>query len=133
MIWRRLSLIEADLVLFNGAVWTVNPDQPWAEAVAISGENIIAVGSSKAVQKLKGPATKSIDLHGAFVLPGFIDSHTHFLQGGFSLSNFQLYEVKSQEDFTAKIKERADSLEKEAWILNGDWDHHRFNPSLLLN
>ncbi len=126
-------MIEADLVLLNGAVWTVNPDQPWAEAVAISGENILAVGSSKAVQKLKGTVTKSIDLQGAFVLPGFIDSHMHFLQGGFSLSSIQLYEVKSREEFIAKTKERADSLEKEAWILNGDWDHQKFDPPLLPN
>jgi len=133
MIWRRLSLIEADLILFNGAVWTVNSGQPWAEAVAISGENILAVGSSNAIKKLKGTATESIDLKGAFVLPGFIDSHTHFLQGGFSLSNIQLYEVKSREDFTAKIKERADSLGKGTWILYGDWDHQKFDPPQLPN
>lgn len=124
-------MIEADLILFNGAVWTVNPDQPWAEAVAISGENILAVGSSKALQKLKGTATKSIDLHGAFVLPGFIDSHTHFLQGGFSLSGIQLNEVKSKEDFIARIEERADSLGQGSWILNGDWDYQKFDPPSL--
>lgn len=122
---------DVDLILYNGSVWTVNPDQPWAEAVAISGENILAVGYSKVVQKLKGKATESIDLQGAFVLPGFIDSHTHFLQGGFSLSSIQLYEVKSREDFIAKIRERAESIKKGEWILNGNWDHQKFDPPLL--
>lgn len=112
-------------------VWTINPDHPWAEAIAISGENILAVGTSKSIQKLEGTATKSIDLHGAFVLPGFIDCHTHFLNGGFSLSSIQLNEVKSKEVFVAKIKEKADSFEKGRWILNGNWDHHKFESPRL--
>lgn len=124
-------MIEVDLILVNGAAWTVNPDQPWADAVAISGENILAVGSSKAIQKMAGSATKSIDLNGAFVLPGFIDSHTHFLNGGFSLSSIQLYEIKRKEAFIAKIKERVGSLGKGEWILNGDWDHQEFDPPQL--
>ena len=126
-------MIEADLILFNGTVWTVDPEKPWAEAVAISGGNILTLGSSKTIQKLTGPATKSVDLHGAFVLPGFIDSHTHFLFGGFSLSNVQLSAVKTKEEFTAKIKDKSDSLGRGAWILNGDWDHQKFDPPLLPN
>jgi len=124
-------LNKVDFILYNGAGWTVNPDRPWAEAIAISGGSILAVGSSKTIQKLEGFATKSIDLHGAFVLPGFIDSHTHLLNGGFSLSNIQLYEIKNKEDFVAKIKERADFLGKGEWILNGDWDYQKFDPPLL--
>lgn len=122
---------EVDLILFNGVIWTVNPNQPRAEAIAVSGGKIFAVGSTKAIQKLKGSATKSIDLQGAFVLPGFIDSHTHFLNGGFSLSNIQLYEVKSREDFVSRIKDKADSLGKGEWILYGDWDHQKFDPPQL--
>lgn len=124
-------MIEIDLILFNGAIWTVNPNQPWAEAIAVSGEKIFTVGSSKAVQKLKGSTTKSIDLQRAFVLPGFIDSHTHFLNGGFSLSSIQLYEVRSREDFVSRIKDKADSLGKGEWILSGDWDHQKFDPPQL--
>ncbi len=124
-------MIEVNLILFNGAIWTVNPNRPWAEAIAVSGEKIIAVGSSKTIQKLKGSATKAIDLQGAFVLPGFIDSHTHFLNGGFSLSSIQLYEVKSREDFVSRIKNMADSLGKGEWILNGNWDHQKFDPPQL--
>ncbi|MFC2162007.1 amidohydrolase [Acidobacteriota bacterium] len=122
---------DVDLILLNGMIWTVNPDQPWAEAVAISGGKILAIGSTNVVNKLKGSATKSIDLHGAFVIPGFIDSHTHFLQGGFSLSSIQLYEVKSQEEFVAKIRERVESIGKGEWILSGNWDHQKFDPPEL--
>ena len=122
---------EVDLILFNGVVWTVNPNQPWAEAIAVSGGKIAAVGSSKAILKLSGSNTRSIDLKGAFVLPGFIDSHTHFLNGGFSLSSIQLYQVTSQADFVERVRERADSSEKGAWILNGDWDHQKFDPPRL--
>jgi len=72
-----------------------------------------------------------MDLQGAFVLPGFIDSHTHFLNGGFSLSSIQLVDVKSQEEFIAKIKEKAESTGKGEWILNGNWDHQKFDPPQL--
>ncbi|MGD2245102.1 MAG: amidohydrolase [Candidatus Aminicenantes bacterium] len=117
-----------DLILFNGAVWTVNPDQPWAEAVAVTDDKIVSVGSTEDILKLRGAGTKSIDCESAFVLPGFIDSHTHFLNGGFSLSSVQLYEVKSREEFIARIKNKAETCEADEWILNGDWDHQKFDP-----
>ena len=122
---------DVDLILHNGTVWTVNPSQPWAEALAIKGEKIAAVGTSKEILKLRGDGTESIDLKGAFVLPGFIDSHTHFLNGGFSLSSVQLYEAGSKDEFIARINAKAESLKKEEWILNGDWDHQKFDPPRL--
>ncbi|AYB30452.1 amidohydrolase [Chryseolinea soli] len=73
-------------ILFNGKIFTANPNQPVAEAVALSGDKIIAVGSMVDVQKaLKGETTQ-IDLQGKFLLPGLIDSHNHALSGGKSLS-----------------------------------------------
>lgn len=120
-----------DLILYNGTVWTVNPDQPWAGALAVTGGRISAVGTSRDIKRLKGKGTESIDLKGAFVLPGFIDSHTHFLSGGFALSSVQLYEVRSREDFTSRIKEKADALKAGQWILNGNWDHQKFDPPQL--
>jgi predicted amidohydrolase YtcJ len=121
----------ADLVLLNGSVWTVNPDQPWAEAVAVKGEKILKVGSTAEVKKAVGDKTQVIDLNGDLVLPGFIDSHTHFLDGGFSLLSIQLREVKSREEFVSRIKERAAEMEEGEWILNGNWDHQSFDPSEL--
>jgi len=121
----------ADIVFLNGVVWTVNPEQPRAEAVAIKGEKIIAVGSSPDLQKLIGEETEVIDLKGRFLLPGFIDSHTHFLDGGFALSRIQLREAKSREDFISRMEERARELGEGEWILDGDWDHQQFDPPEL--
>lgn len=121
----------ADLVFLNSSVWTVSPDQPWAEAVAVEEERILEVGSSEEIKSFIGEKTEVIDLKGAFLLPGFIDSHIHFLDGGFSLSSIQLREAKSREEFIARLEEKAKELDEGAWILNGDWDHQQFDPPLL--
>ncbi len=121
----------ADLVLLNGTVWTVNPSQPWAEAVAVKGDRILEVGSSQAIRKLASARTEIIDLKGDLVLPGFIDSHTHFLDGGFSLLSIRLRDAESREDFIARIRDKAKELERGEWILNGNWDHQSFDPPEL--
>ncbi|MEA3420354.1 MAG: amidohydrolase [Acidobacteriota bacterium] len=117
----------ADILLFNGTVWTVNSAQPWAEAVAIRGEKVLEVGSSKELKKMIGSNTQCIDLQDALVLPGFIDSHTHFLNGGFALSSIQLRDVTCRKEFIARIAEKAKNLGQGEWILNGDWDHQKFD------
>ncbi|HYH47881.1 MAG TPA: amidohydrolase family protein, partial [Thermoanaerobaculia bacterium] len=68
---------DADVVLFNGKVFTADPGRPWAEAVAIRGARIVAVGSDARVRELEGPGTRSLDLGGRVVVPGFNDSHAH--------------------------------------------------------
>lgn len=118
----------ADLVLYNGSVWTVEPGQPWAEAVAIRQGQIQKVGATEEIKALIGPQTRAMDLKGAFVLPGFIDSHTHFLDGGFALSSIQLREAKSKDEFVAIVKDRAAEIASGEWILNGDWDQQQFDP-----
>jgi predicted amidohydrolase YtcJ len=121
----------ADLVLLNGTVWTVNPEYPKAEGVAVMGKRIFEVGTSEQIKRLIGPDTRVVDLEGGLLLPGFIDSHTHFLDGGFALASIQLRDVKSQEEFAARIKEKARDLGEGEWILNGDWDHQQFDPPEL--
>jgi predicted amidohydrolase YtcJ len=121
----------ADLVLVNGSVWTAGSSQPWAEAVAIDGDRILGVGRTAEIKKLAGKKTKVIDLKGALVLPGFIDSHTHFLEGGFSLSSIQLRDVFSREQFVKRVEEKAQGLPKGEWILHGNWDHEQFSPPEL--
>jgi predicted amidohydrolase YtcJ len=121
----------ADLVLLNGTVWTVNPEYPKAEGVAVMGKKIFEVGTSEQIKRLIGPDTRVVDLEGGLLLPGFIDSHTHFLDGGFALASIQLRDVKSQEEFAARIKEKARDLGEGEWILNGDWDHQQFDPPEL--
>ena len=121
----------ADKIFVNGKIWTVAPRRPWVEAVAVSNGKISAVGSNKEIRKLVGSKTQVIDLENGFVLPGFIDSHTHFMNGGFSLMSIQLRDAISKEEFVVRIAEKAKSLSKGEWILNGDWDHEQFTPPEL--
>lgn len=121
----------ADLALLGGSVWTGDDARPWAEAVAVRGEKIVAVGTSKDIRRLVGPGTRVIDLAGALVVPGFIDSHTHFLDGGFALLSIRLREAKSRDEFVAMIRDKAVELAKGEWILNGDWDQQQFDPPEL--
>jgi predicted amidohydrolase YtcJ len=121
----------ADLVLLNGTVWTVNPAQPWAEAVAIKGDKILDAGSSQEISRMIRDSTQIIELKGDLVLPGFIDSHTHFLDGGFSLLSIRLRDAESREEFIIKIADKAKEIEKGVWILDGDWDHQSFDPPEL--
>jgi predicted amidohydrolase YtcJ len=118
----------ADVVLLNGRVWTVNPVMPWVEGVALKGNTILKVGSTSEIKGYIGDQTKQIDLKGSFVLPGFIDCHTHFLDGGFSLSSVQLGNVRSKEDLIARIEQKAQELGEGEWILRGNWDHQQFDP-----
>ncbi len=120
-----------DLALVNGKVWTGDPGRPWAEAVAVRGDRILTVGTTAEVRQLAPAGAKLVDLGGALVLPGFIDSHTHFLAGGFALKSIQLREAKSREDFVARIAAKAREAGPGRWIQNGDWDHQQFSPPEL--
>jgi len=120
-----------DLVLVNGKVWTGDPGRPWAEAVAVGGQTILAVGTTAEMRKLSPSAAKLIDLGGALVLPGFIDSHTHFLAGGFALKSIQLHDAKSREGFVARVAAKARELGPGRWILDGNWDEEGFSPPEL--
>jgi predicted amidohydrolase YtcJ len=115
----------ADLILVNGKVWTVNAKQPEAQAVAVRGGKIIAVGKSADVRKLADGDTKVIDLEGCRVLPGFHDSHVHLLGGGLRLAQVALKDAKDEEEFGKRLKEWDAKLPKGRWMLGGDWDHDR--------
>jgi predicted amidohydrolase YtcJ len=117
-----------DLVLVNGKVWTGDPARPWAQAVAVRDGKIFAVGTAAELRALSPSGAKLVELGGALVLPGFIDSHTHFLAGGFALKSIQLREAKSREDFVARIAAKAREIGPGRWILNGDWDHQQLTP-----
>jgi predicted amidohydrolase YtcJ len=121
----------SDFILLNGVVWTGNPAQPWAEAVWIRGDKIFKVGSSADFAGSSPKGASVVDLHGEFVLPGFFDCHTHFLQGGFALSSIQLRDVISREEFVAKIEDYVKTVDKGTWILNGNWDHEQMDSQVL--
>ena len=118
-------------ILLNGKIWTENPRQPEAQAVAIEGNRIMAVGSSDVIRKLAGPDCKIIDLGGRRVVPGFNDSHVHLLSGGDSLISVQLGDANSVDEFRRRIGDYAKTLPKGTWIRNGNWDHTRWTPADL--
>ena len=120
------------LAVVNARVWTGNPLQPWATALAVSGERIVAVGSSAEVAKLArgAPSARLIDAKGGMVTPGFIDAHVHFITGGFRLSSVQLRDARTPTDFIARIKAYAATIPAGAWITGGDWDHQNWGGEL---
>src|ERR1035437_106429 len=79
-----------DSVVVNARIYTVNPQQPWAEALAIRGEKILAVGSTREINRYRGPTTRVIDAQGRLVLPGFTDCHIHFMEGSLGLLHVDL-------------------------------------------
>lgn len=116
----------ADLVVLNGKIYTVDPSHPRAEAVAVTGERIRAIGTGADIKEWIGPATRVIDARGKTVLPGFIDAHVHFSNGGADLSNVQLRDVFSREEFVGRLAAFVKKLRKGEWILGGNWDHEQF-------
>lgn len=120
----------ADKIIL-GRIWTGNPSQPWAEGVAVSGDTVAAVGDASAIQKWQGDKTDVITLNqGELLTPGFIDCHTHFIDGGFALSSVQLRDAKTPSEFISRIKAYAQTLPKGAWITSGDWDHTNWGGEL---
>jgi predicted amidohydrolase YtcJ len=122
---------EADLIITNAKVWTVDAALPQAEAVAVLGERIVAVGSAREIDAWRGPRTRVIDAGGKLLLPGFNDAHTHFVEGGAQLDSVQLNDTTSSSEFVRRVAERARNTPKGEWILNGGWDETKWNPPQL--
>lgn len=118
--------LAPDLLILNAVVGTMDPAQPAASAVAISGNRISAVGASADLRPLAGPKTRVIDAGGKLVLPGFNDAHVHWLSGGFSITNVDLRGAKSPDEFARRIGDFAETLPKGRWILEGSWDHENW-------
>jgi len=117
-----------DLIITNAKVWTVDTSQPIAQAVAVLGDRIVAVGSNAEVDAWRGPKTKVIDAAGKLLLPGFNDAHVHFVSGGEQLDNVQLKDVTNPQEFSRRIGERAKITPKGEWVLGGNWDETKWNP-----
>ena len=121
---------SADLVIRGGSVWTGIAGAETAGAVAVRGGKIVAVGSDDDVASLIGTSTEVVELEGRLLTPGFIDSHVHFLQGGYQLSSVDLRDADSPEEFARRIGEFAAGLEPGEWISGGNWDHERWGGEL---
>ena len=113
----------ADLAVINARVWTGDSDQPWAEAVAARGDRIIAVGSNEAIGEMIGTETRIITVPGGMLVPGFIDTHVHFISSGSGLASVQLRDAATPDEFTARIGTFAERVDPGEWIMYGDWDH----------
>ncbi len=112
-----------DRILVGGSVWTGDARHPRAEAIAIEGSRITAAGGADEIRRLAGPDTEIVELDGRFVMPGFIDTHTHFLEGGLRLASVDLRDAATPEEFTRRLSEYAGTVPPGTWILGGDWDH----------
>ncbi len=120
---------KADLIFINGKIWTVDKSKPVAQAIAVLGDKIIAVGSNSEIKRYAGKNTEVVDLKGNLMLPGFIDDHTHFVSGGFQLMSVNLRDAKTPEEFARRIKEYAEK-NPNRWITGGDWDHELWGGEL---
>ena len=125
------SHLSPTLIIINGRVRTMDPARPTADAVAIYGNRVVAIGSSKEIRTMASPQTRVIDAHGQLVLPGFNDAHVHFLSGGFQLASVDLRDANSPEEFADRIRRFAEKVPPGRWITGGDWDHERWPGALL--
>lgn len=135
LVWVMMLLVTwsvqshqqgAELVLLNGKIWTGNPQHPLAQAIAVRGDRILAVGSVEQIRSLVDRHTEVIDLQGKLALPGFIDNHTHFMSGGFQLLTVSLRDAATEKEFARRLGEQAASLPPGRWITGGEWDHENW-------
>ena len=120
----------ASIVIANVHVWTGDEEQPWAEAVAVRDNRIVAVGSAEDVTALVGPETRVLAVPGGMLTPGFIDTHVHFLDGGNDLASVKLRDARTPEEFSQRIADFAQTIEPGEWILGGTWDHENWGGEL---
>lgn len=125
----------ADLVLSNGAVYTVDGARSWADTVAVSGGRIVFVGTAAASKSWIGPQTKVVDLGGKMVLPAFHDSHVHPVSGGMEALECDLHGLATADEVLAAVSKYATAHPEAKWIRGGGWDLTLFpagNPSKAL-
>ncbi|HEX6833767.1 MAG TPA: amidohydrolase [Rudaea sp.] len=121
----------ADLIVRNARIWTVDRAHPQAQALAVLGDRLVAVGTDADADAWRGPNTRVVDAHGRRVLPGFNDAHVHFVDGGDQLTRVQLTDAPTPAEFARRIAERAKALPKGEWVTGGDWDEQRWTPAAL--
>src|ERR1700690_3978233 len=119
---------KADTIFVHGNIYTGVPiasafaESRRAEAMAVRGDRILAVGKSEEILKFKGPETEVVNLGGHFVMPGFNDAHLHLAEAGFERRNVDLVGVKSLQEFRDRIRARVATAAPGEWILGGGWD-----------
>ena len=122
---------QADLILTKAKFWTGSSTQPLVNAIAIKGNRIAAAGNESDILKWRGEKTLLLELSGRLVIPGFIDNHTHFLNGGFQLRSVNLRPARNEKDFAERLRQRVETVAADQWITGGDWDHEAWPGSKL--
>ena len=117
----------ATLVLRNGKIVTVDDKLPEAQAVAVRGDRIVAVGSNAEIQRHIGPATKVIDLAGQLAVPGLIESHGHFMGLGQSKMTLDLMDVKDWSEIVAMVGAAAKQAKPGEWIIGRGWHQEKWS------
>jgi predicted amidohydrolase YtcJ len=120
---------EVDLIFANGNIYTVNEQQPRAEAIAVKNQRIVFVGSNEDAKKFRGNETRIVDLGGRTVVPGFTDSHCHIFGIGGREINLNLEGTNTLEDFLAKVKERVAKAERGKWVTGRGWIETFWKPA----
>jgi len=126
----RSADLTADLILTNARIWTGNPEQIRAEAIAIKADTILAVGNKDDMLDFQGRKTEVRNVEGKMIVPGFIDCHVHFVSSGRGLSSVQLRDADRPEEFVRRIRDYAATVPEGAWILEGNWDHKLWDGRL---
>lgn len=113
----------ADLLVTNGTIYTSDSSLPFADSMAVRNGRILGIGNYSSLQALAGYQTEYLNLEGRIVVPGFIDSHVHFLSGGLQMARVELREADTKEKFIEIVKAAATNMEHGAWILGGGWNN----------
>lgn len=122
---------EADTIFINGIIYTVNPNQPRAEAIAVKGDRIVYVGSSEGAKTFRGRKTRVVDLKGSAVYPGFTDSHCHLMGIGEREVSLNLEGAKSLDEMLALVKERVTQAKPGEWIVGRGWIETFWKPPVF--
>jgi len=128
LLWVHMALAQdhADLVIHNGKIVTVDERRPQAEAVAVTDDRIVAVGSWQEVQKFVGESTRTIDLDGRLLIPGLIEGHGHFMGLGQSKLMLDLSSAESWGDIVQQVAEAAESTPEGEWIVGRGWHQSKW-------
>jgi predicted amidohydrolase YtcJ len=121
---------EADTILLNGNIYTVDEANPSAQAIAIKDGIILQVGTNEAIEQLKGEKTEVIDLQGQFAMPGFIEGHGHFSGMGYSLIDLNFLKSKNWDEIVQQVAEAAKKAKPGEWIVGRGWHQEKWDKAL---
>lgn len=121
----------ADLIVTQAKVRTGDDAHPEAEAVAVLGDRIVAVGTGAQVELWRGPHTLVLTAGGKLLIPGFNDAHVHFIDGGRQLDNVDLKDATTAAEFIRRVGSQSSTLARGDWLLGGGWDEQLWERPVL--